>query len=351
MSDVMSATWEHRFAATEHVVVGPGTLARLADECDARGMRRVVVVTGRSLRERTPVIGEVERVLDARRVATFSGITEHAPASGVEALTALLREHAADGAVSVGGGSPIDATKAALYHLDEGRTAQIAVPTTLSAAEFTPTAGVTDDATRRKGGVAHPRLTPRAVVLDAELTLYTPERLWLSTGIRALDHAVEAVYAPERDAFAVELGLRAVAMLRASLPRCRADAHDVDARQEAQVAAWYSGMGLAATTVMPSHPLGRLLGASFGIGHGITSCVLLPAAIDWTAAQEPRRVEPLCAAFGVAAPGDVGGACRDFIASLGLPTTLREAGLDDRALQRYLETIPPDWQGIARAAF
>src|SRR5579884_888957 len=137
----MAATWEHRFAATEHVVVGPGTVGRLRDECEALGMSRVVVVAG------------VERLLGARHVATFSGVTEHVPASAVDGLTALLREHRADGAVAVGGGSPIDATKAALYHLDEGRTPQLAVPTTLSAAEFTPTAGVTDDATRRKGGV------------------------------------------------------------------------------------------------------------------------------------------------------------------------------------------------------
>lgn len=347
----MSATWEHRFAATEHVVVGAGTLSRLPGECEARGYRRVVVVTGRTLRERTPVIAEVERLLGARHVATYSGITEHVPASAVEELASLLRDSDADGAVSVGGGSPIDGTKAALHRLDEGRTTQIAVPTTLSAAEFTPTAGVTDDATRRKGGVAHPRLTPRSVILDAQITVHTPERLWLSTGIRALDHAVESVYAPERDRFAVELGLRAIAMLRETLPRCRNDADDVDARQEAQVAAWYSGIGLASCTVMPSHPLGRVLGASFGVGHGITSCVLLPASIDWKAQQDPAAVQPLCDAFGVDSTEQVGNACREFVASLGLPASLREAGLDAAALQRYLEMIPPDWQPIARAAF
>jgi len=347
----MAATWEHRFTTTEHVVVGPGTLARLPKECEARGMQRVVVVTGRSLRERTPVITQVDELLGERCVATYSGITEHAPASRVEELTALLREHDADGAVAVGGGSPIDATKAALYHLDGGETAQIAVPTTLSAAEFTPTAGVTDDATRRKGGLAGPKLAPRSVILDPEITVHTPERLWLSTGIRALDHAVETVYAPEGDRLAIELALRAIAMLRNALPLTRSDPSDIDARQESQVAAWYSGIGLSAVTVMPSHPLGRMLGASFDIGHGITSCVLLPASVDWIAAQSPERVEPLCDAFEVQTPAEVGDAVRRFVAGLGLPTTLREAGLDDEALNRYLEMVPADWQPIARAAF
>jgi alcohol dehydrogenase class IV len=347
----MAETWAHRFARTEHVVVGPAAVRRLPEECDALGFSRVVVVTGRSLRERTPLIAEVEGLLGARHAATFSGVTEHVPGGAVEQLTSLLRDSHADGAVAVGGGSPIDATKAALYHLDEGHTAQIALPTTLSAAEFTPTAGVTDEQTRRKGGVAHPRLTPRAVILDPELTTHTPERLWLSTGIRALDHAVESVYAPEDDRLAMELCLQAVAVLRRALPACRADAADLSARQEAQVAAWYSGMGLASTTVRPSHPLGRVLGASFGVGHGITSCVLLPASVEWMAAQEPRRVQRLCGAFEVAAAEQVGGAIRSFVAALGLPTSLRQVGLDEPALQRYLEMIPEEWHAIARAAF
>jgi maleylacetate reductase len=346
----MAATWDHRFTTTEHVIVGPGTLEALPEECDALGMHRVVVVTGRSLREKTPVIAEAERLLGERHVATFSGITEHVPASSVAALTEVLRGSDADGAVAIGGGSPIDATKAALHALDGGHTRQIAIPTTLSAAEFTPTAGVTDDATRRKGGVAGRTLTPRAVILDPQTTVHTPERLWLSSGIRALDHAVETVYAPEGDRFAVELSLRAIAMLRAALPACRDDPGDLAPRQEAQVAAWYSGVGLAAMTVMPSHPMGRVLGATFGVGHGITSCVLLPASIDWMAQQEPARVEPLCAAFDVQRPADVGTACRAFVESLGLPTTLRQAGLDEAALQRYLAMIPEQWREIARAA-
>lgn len=347
----MAETWEHRFAGTEHVVVGPGTLARLPDECERLGMRRVVIVTGRSLREGTPVIAEAERLLGSRHAATYSGMTEHTPASRVAELAQLLRNTSADGAVAIGGGSPIDGTKAALYALDEGRTRQIAVPTTLSAAEFTPTAGVTDDETRRKGGVAGDALTPRSVILDAQITLHTPERLWLSTGIRALDHAVESVYAPEEDRFAIELGVRAIAMLLPALARTHGDASDLEARQESQVAAWYAGMGLAATSMMPSHPLGRVLGATFGVGHGITSCVLLPPSIEWTAAHTPQRVEPLCAVFGVATPAEVGGACRAFVASLGLPTTLRDAGLDESALQRYLAMIPPEWHEIVRAAW
>jgi maleylacetate reductase len=347
----MAATWSHRFAGTERVVVGRGSVDALPGECEQRGLRRVVVVTGRTLRERTDVVARVEALLGGRHAATYSGIREHVPSGAVEELATLLRDHGADGAVAVGGGSPIDGTKAALHRLDGGRTPQIAIPTTLSAAEFTHTAGVTDEATQRKGGIADYAVTPRAVILDPELTVHTPERLWLSTGIRALDHAVETVYAPEDDRFATELSLRAIALLRRTLPACRAGAGDLDAREQAQVAAWYSGIGLAAVSVAPSHPLGRVLGASFGIGHGITSCALLPASVDWMAQQHPQRVARLCAAFEVDAPEQVGNAIRAFVAGLGLPVTLREAGLDADGLERYAGMVTPEWEPIVRAAW
>ena len=347
----MAATWSHRYAGTEQVTAGRGAVATLPAQCDERGLRRVAVVTGRSLSQRTPVVRRVEELLGERHAVTFAGMREHTPASAVEEIVALLRGHGVDGVVAVGGGSPIDGTKAALYHLDGGATPQIAIPTTLSAAEYTPTAGVTDDATRRKGGVADRRLTPRAVILDAELTVHTPERLWLSTGIRSLDHAVESVYAPEQDRFAIELALRSIAMLRSALPACHADPDDIAAREDAQIGAWYAGMGLAAVSMGPSHALGRSLGATFGIGHGITSCVLLPATIDWMAQRDPAAVVPLCAAFAVTDPAEVGGAVRSFIASLGLPTSLREAGLDDAGFAAFTAMLPADWAPIATAAF
>ena len=346
----MTTVWQHVAARTEHVVVGPGTLSRLPALCDQLGMTRVVVVTGRTLSERTPLVAEVAELLGARHAATYAGIREHVPASVRDELVAVLRDRGADGVVSLGGGSPIDGTKAAIHAIDAGAIPHLAVPTTLSAAEFTPMAGVTDDASAVKSGVAAPRLTPRTVVLDATVTVHTPERLWLSTGIRALDHAVETVYAPEGDRFAEVLALEAIRRLRVWLPRSQADPADLRPRQELQVAAWWSILGLPSVTVAPSHPLGRLLGPIGSIGHGITSCVLLPAAIDWTAARHPERVLPLCAAFDVDAPGQVGAACRALIAGLGLPVNLAQAGVDDAAVSRVLERVPAEWAPVLEAS-
>jgi maleylacetate reductase len=346
----VSRVWEHVAALTERVVVGAGSVERLPQLCDRYGMNRVVVVTGRTLYEGTPVVGTVERLLAGRHVETFTGMREHVPRSAATALYDVLQRSGADGVVSVGGGSPIDGSKVAIHARDGGATPHLAIPTTLSAAEFTPVAGVTDDDTHIKSGVAAERLTPRAVILDAELTLHTPERLWLSTGIRALDHAVETVYAPEGDRFACLLALEAIRELRRWLTRSHADSADVDARQNLQVAAWWSVLGLPGVTVAPSHPLGRLLGPLAGIGHGITSCVLLPAAIAQVAAQTPERVEPLTGAFEVSSVSDVATACRDFIASLGLPVTLRDAGVSDAAVQQLLAMVRDDWAEVVRAA-
>jgi len=343
-------TWEHVAALTERVVVGAGSVERLPQLCDRYGMKRVVVVTGRTLHERTPVVATLERLLGDRHAATFAQMREHVPRSAAGALQDLLDQTGADGVVSAGGGSPIDGAKVAIHARDGGKTPHLAIPTTLSAAEFTPVAGVTDDETHIKSGVAGERLTPRAVILDPELTLHTPPPLWLSTGIRALDHAVETVYAPEGDRFACLLALEAIRQLRRWLPHSHADVMDVEARQNLQVAAWWSVLGLPGVTVAPSHPLGRLLGPLAGIGHGITSCVLLPAAIAQVAEQAPERVEPLVSVFEVRSVTDVAGACRDLVASLGLPVTLREAQVSDDTVEQLVAMVRADWAEVVRAA-
>jgi maleylacetate reductase len=347
----MTVVWQHVAAATERVVVGAGSRSRLGELCDAQGMSRVVVVTGRTLHDQTPVIRDVEALLGTRHAATFAGMREHVPATAAAALLEELRSHAADGVVSVGGGSPIDGAKVALHAYDAGATPHLAMPTTLSAAELTPMAGVTDDSTLIKSGVAGNRLTPRVVILDPEITVHTPARLWLSTGIRALDHATETVYAPEDDRFASFLAVESIRRLRRWLPVSKADDSDIAAREQLQIAAWWSVQGLPGVTVAPSHALGRLLGPLAGVGHGITSCVLLPASIDYTAHIAPDRVARLTGAYAVTDVFGVAAACRELIADLGLPTSLREAGVGVDARDRLISLIPDEWKGIVNAAW
>ena len=233
-------TGQFYFLPQEHVLFGPGSLNGLAQEVERLGGSRVLIVTGHSLNTQTDVIERVKAALAGYYVATFAAIKEHAPQSGVQAAAASVREHHADLLVSVGGGSPIDAAKAVklLLKAETVPLKHIAIPTTLGAAEFSHLAGITDDATRTKGGLAKPELVPNSVILDANLTLATPPQLWLSSGIRALDHAVETLYAPGQHPISDVLALEAVRKLFEFLPRSHQDPHNVEVRAELQLAAW-----------------------------------------------------------------------------------------------------------------
>lgn len=326
-----------------------GALRELRAEVDRAEMSRVVLVTSATLASSTPLVRAAEELLEGRHQATFAGIREHTPETAVDELAELLGQTSADGVVSFGGGSVIDGCKAAIHRRLPEHVQHVAVPTTLSGAEFTASAGVTNEATRRKRGLMDPSAAPQRVILDPEVTLPTPPRLWLSTGIRALDHAVETIWAPERDPLTRLLALEAIRGLRHSLPESRRRPDDLAVRERAQVAAWWAALGLAGNTMGPSHHLGRLLGATFSIGHGITSCVFLPATIDHMAATDPTSVAVLQDAFEVAGPELVGRACRAFIQDLGLPTSLTEAGLPARDLPGFLAMVPEDWRPIATA--
>ncbi len=340
----------HQASPARRVLFGRGALGELAAEVDRSGGSGVVLVTSATLRSATTLVDAVEAMLAGRHRATFSQVREHTPATAVRQLQDLLEQTDADCVVSFGGGSVIDGAKAAIHARGPEGILHLAVPTTLSGAEFTPTAGVTDTETGLKRGLRDAAAAPAIVLLDPDVTTATPGRLWLSSGIRALDHAVESLWAPEDDPLTHLLAQEAIPRLRSSLLDCHADGADLEARRRAQLAAWWAAMGLAGSTMGPSHQLGRLLGATFGIPHGITSCVFLPPTIEWQLGRQPELLQPLLDPFDVRSPGEVGPACRRFIAGLGLPTDLREAGLERGALSRFLEMAPEEWHPIVRAA-
>src|ERR687893_1404302 len=177
----------HTFLRTARVHFGPGSLRKIEEEARPRG--RAFVVTGRTLDEKTDLVRRVEALLGEKHAGTHVGMGEHTPGSAVELAAGEAERAGADLLVSVGGGSVIDGTKAVAREL--GYPAQVAVPTTLSGAEWANRTGVTDESAGRKRGFVDPMTVPQVVVLDPEATVFTPETLWLSTGVRALDHAIE----------------------------------------------------------------------------------------------------------------------------------------------------------------
>jgi len=360
---------EFNLSRLEKVIFGPGKIAALEGELERRGLQRALLVTT-DLLANSPLLDKVLRAAGSRCTAVFAGVRQHVPFSVMRELRAEIERTGADCLVSLGGGSPIDICKVAAYSILTGsdlttthqliegakpgahagrELLHIAIPTTLSAAEYTHVAGVTDDSSRVKEGVSDVRLQPRTVINDPALTLDTPDWLWVSTGIRALDHAVEVIYAIRHQPISDALAAKAIALLLEHLPASiRKDGPDQLAhRGHCQFAAWFSIYGSMNTRFGLSHVLGHQIGPRWDVPHGITSCITLPHSMRFMAEIAPQRFGPLAEGFGV--PFDSGnpqpaalecaGRAASFIAKFDVPHTLGAAGVPRDEIGQVAGTI------------
>lgn len=316
----------HTFLQTTRVHFGEDALEKLEEE--ARSNDRAFVITGRSLNEETGLVRHVEALLGGRHAGTFAGIGQHTPGGAVEKAATEAETAAADLLISVGGGSVIDGTKAVAREL--GYPAQVAIPTTLSGAEWANRAGVTDESAGRKRGFADPKTVPQVVVLDPEATVYTPEKLWLSTGVRALDHAVEGfLYGGDHPVTDVT-GLEGARRLMEYLPLSIREPEDLEVRLELQLAAWLSYFGPANTPMGLSHELGRRIGASYEVPHGITSCITLAPSLQ---VLKKRVQDDRWSKLSEALDGEPPEIVSSLVEDLGLPSRLREVGVPEEDLE------------------
>lgn len=314
---------------------GPGSVSALGDELARLEARRIALVTTRSLVAEERLLTVVQSALGAATVAATLVVSQHAPVAQVEAAIRTAGDAKVDGVVSFGGGSPIDAAKMVAVRLADrnGHATRglphVALPTTLSAAELAAGAGYTDEA-GNKAGMRDPRLLPDVAIYDADLTLATPLALWLSTGIRALDHAVEGFLAEGLHPFSDVTALEAIRRLFDALPRAKAAPRDTGVRTENQLAAWFSFTLPAQSAGGLSHVMGKQIGARYGIPHGVTSCLLLPHVMRYLEGLIPDRVALLQAATGPDPAGRVEG----LIGSLGLPQHIAAYGIGDAELRK-----------------
>jgi alcohol dehydrogenase class IV len=326
------------------VYYGPGSLkTALPKLLNILKVKTALVVTGKSLYHKTDVVKRVESILKEHGAhgATFYEIGEHAPIAGIKNGIKAFRDVGADVIVSIGGGSPIDASKTIIHTIQQETGGayyrQIAIPTTLSAAEYTTGAGFTNEH-GEKTGVSSPELAPAGIILDAELTLATPERLWLSSGLRALDHAIENLYRPLVPPPMKVLCYSAIADLFQYLPESKANPQALHVRQKLQIAAWMSLWPLKLEKYVAlglSHTLGYKLGAAYGISHGITSCLTLAPVVALKAeiASQEDKQSLAAALFYLRKPstgsveGDVLKVASEIdglVVSLGLKSNLAE---------------------------
>lgn len=358
---------EFNFTRLESVLYGPGKIAMLARELERRGVHRAVIVTTKTL-GRSKLLEQVKSAIGPALAGVFSETSQHVPSQTVAALAEYARSVKADSFVSFGGGTPIDTAKGAAMAILGGAMPhggeryaqpattnpsadfpQIAVPTTLSAGEFTPFAGMTDEATREKGGVGDPRLQPRTVILDPAVTLETPAWLWAGTGMRAMDHAVESAYSNRHTPLSDALAARAIAMLTAHLKPSMQTAGDDELyhRGQCQLAAWFSIFGALNTRFGISHALGHQIGPAWDVPHGFTSCITLPHVMRFMAEIAADRFGPIAEGLGVrfdpSNPRAGALECADrvarFIREFEVPSRLRDVEVPHGELSRIASTV------------
>jgi maleylacetate reductase len=362
-----------QYSNPETIHWGPGILREKLDaELRRLGARRVFVVTTKSAVREPALAPRVEALLGDRLAGRFAGIGQHAPAHSVMEAVLAAREARADALLSIGGGSPIDAAKTVAFSLASGldvtlpdvparsrgvkleRTLpHLAVPTTLSVAELAGSAGFTAEGTKEKVGVAAPQLRPAAVFYDAELAVKTPLDLWLSTGIRAVDHGVETLLAPGEHPLPDAAALDGLRRLRRGLLAVKANPADLAARTECQLGAWHSYLLPGPAAKGLSHTLGKRLGSRHDIPHGVSSCLLLPHVMRYLASRAPETMKRIAEALE--APTAPEGVAR-LISQLGLPNHLAAYKLSDDDLREAVRPVAntehseKDLLGILRAA-
>lgn len=333
------------FGKMEEVVFGKSAAEAVAEQVARVAAQRVFLMVSGTLNRNTDEIEKIRRALGNKCVGTFDKMPPHTPRSAVIAAAAQAREANADLIVTIGGGSITDGAKAVQLCLANNVTTaegidalratgttpakingpeirQISVPTTLSAGEFSGLAGVTNEATRVKELLGHPLTIPRTVILDPALTLHTPEWLFLSTGIRAVDHCVEGFCSLEAHPYADAQALRGLSLLTRGLKAVKADPANIQARMDCQLGSWLSMGPLASGVPMgASHGIGYVLGAVFDVPHGHTSCIMLPFVMKWNKTHNAEKQAEIAAVMG-SPGGDAGDALDAFIGGLGMPRSL-----------------------------
>jgi len=351
--------------STERVHIGRRAADALAEEASVLQAQRVFLLVSATIRATTNEIALIEAALGDRLAATFGGIGPHAPRTDVLRALEAARQVDADLIITVGGGSVTDAGKVIalglkhnirahedfegfyVYVNEAGDTVVpdfeapdirvICCPTTLSGGEFNTMGGVTDDRENKKQGYTHRMMAPVAIVLDPALTVYTPEWLWMSTGVRAVDHALEALGSKHSNHICDGVAASALRLLSKALPDVQANPSDLDARLRCQVGAWQSMVPIIGGVPMgASHAIGHVLGGTADVPHGYCSCVMAPAVLAYNKPVNADKQAQISECFG--RPGeDASKVVDEFIRGLGMPRSLSEVNVTDHQLERIAE--------------
>ena len=276
------------------VVFGSGTLSRIPEEIERLGLTRVLVLA-------TPQQeGEAKTLahrIGARAAGHFAGAAMHTPVAVTEQAMRVVADLGADGVVAVGGGSTTGLAKAIALRTD---LPQIVAPTTYAGSEMTPILGETKDGA--KVTQSSPKILPEVVIYDVDLTLTLPVGMSGSSGMNAIAHAIEALYARDRNPIISMMAVEGIRAMARALPKIAEKPDDREARSDALYAAWLCGTCLGAVGMALHHKLCHTLGGAFDLPHAETHTAVLPHAFGYNALAAPDAVRLAGEALGSADP-------------------------------------------------
>lgn len=321
-------------ANPDRVVFGAGTLARLPEEVERLNLTRVLVV---ATPEQEADARRIAGMIGARAAAVFAGARMHTPTDVTAKAMQVVAAERIDGLVAVGGGSTTGLAKAIAVRTD---LPQIVAPTTYAGSEMTPILGETENG--RKVTRSDPRILPEIVIYDVDLTLTLPVVMSVTSGMNAIAHAVEALYAREANPIVSMMAERAIAALAAALPSIHAQPDDREARSQALFGAWLCGVCLGSVGMALHHKICHTLGGTYDLPHAETHTAVLPHAIAYNAAHAPHAMEALKRALSTQDPA---GSAFDLAQRLGATMSLEHFGLPERALDEVPDLVlaSPYW--------
>lgn len=330
-------------ALPARVIFGCGSMAQLGREVEVLGARRALVLCTpeqRALAERaTDLLGE-------RAAGIFDRAVMHVPIETAREARELAARLGADCAVAVGGGSTVGLGKAIAL---ESALPILALPTTYAGSEMTPIYGITEAGLKKTGRDS--RVLPKTVIYDPELSATLPLALSVTSGINAIAHAAEGLYAYDGNPIMDLVAQEGIAAIGRALPRLTRNASDMDARSDALYGAWLCGTVLGHVGMALHHKLCHTLGGSFNLPHAETHTIVLPHALAYNATAAPKAMERIARALGVeSAPEAV------FKLSLcnGGPVALKDIGMResdlDRACDIALQNQYPNPRPLERRA-
>jgi maleylacetate reductase len=329
--------FQDSFVATTAAVrvrFGVGVRDKVAEEVEALGCERALVL---STPHQCDDAMRVAETLGTRAAGLYTKAAMHTPVDVTEDAIGHVNASSADCVVAIGGGSTTGLGKAIALRTD---LPQIVIPTTYAGSEATPILGQTEDGI--KTTLTDPKIQPEVILYDAELVKTLPVAMTVTSALNAMAHAVEALYARDRNPVSTLLAGEGLRAFKSALPRVRENPMDLAARGQTLYGAWLCGTVLGQVGMALHHKLCHTLGGSFDLPHAETHAIVLPHAIAFNARAVPDLLSPICEIFG---GENAGSALHEFARSVGAPTALKEIGLQEADLGRAtdLATRNPYW--------